>query len=125
MAWYMSMLRGYDDFTGRARRRDYWLFLLANLLLACVTAVLDFVVGSEIGLAGLGPFGTLLMVIVALPSLALGVRRLHDSGRSGWWMLVSLVPFIGVVALLVLMVLPGTSGPNEYGPDPRPMLATA
>lgn len=115
-------LKKYAQFSGRARRKEYWLFQLV------VCAVL-----GSIGLAG----GVLLaatppeaeavalipIVVVALamflPTYAVGVRRLHDTGRSGWWMLVGLVPFIGGVWQLILMVLPGDEGANMYGPDPR------
>ena len=124
MSWYISVFRNYDDFSGRARRKEYWLFLLINMVIMCVAAILDYVVGTH-EVTRFGVLGLLWLAAIAVPSWAVGVRRLHDSGRSGWWLLVSLVPFIGPLAIIVLILLPGTPGENEYGRNPRPQLAVA
>ena len=124
MSWYISVFRNYDDFSGRARRKEYWLFLLINMAVMCVAAILDYVAGTH-EVTRFGVLGLLWLAAIAVPSWAVGVRRLHDSGRSGWWLLVSLVPFIGPLAIIVLMLLPGTPGENEYGRNPRPQLALA
>ena len=124
MSWYISVFRNYDDFSGRARRKEYWLFLLINMAVMCVAAILDYVVGTH-EVTRFGVLGLLWLAAIVVPSWAVGVRRLHDSGRSGWWLLVSLVPFIGPLAIIVLILLPGTPGENEYGRNPRPQLALA
>lgn len=124
MSWYISVFRNYDDFSGRARRKEYWLFLLTNMVLVCVAAILDYVVGTH-EITSLGVFGLLFVAAITIPSWAVAVRRLHDSSRSGWWLLVSVVPFVGLLVAIVLLLLPGTPGENEYGQDPRPQLAVA
>ena len=121
MDWYRDiLLRHYADFDGRARRKEYWMFVLVNVgvyvgLLA-VAGVLSSIWRP------LGAIGWLAYVAFALavmvPSIAIGVRRLHDTGRTGWLMLLGLIPFAGLV-LLYFMVIEGDRGPNEYGPDPK------
>lgn len=104
----------YAQFTGRAGRREYWMFILAYFLASLVAGVLDAILfhGSS-----------LLQVLVGLglivPAVALGFRRLHDIDKSAWWMLIGLVPFFGVVTLIVFHCLPGTVGTNRFGADPR------
>jgi uncharacterized membrane protein YhaH (DUF805 family) len=119
MWWYVNGLREYAVFAGRAGRREYWLFTLVNTL---VLAVLGVATGIGTTWKGLNPLLAGLLLVYALatavPSLAIGVRRLHDSNRSGWWLLIGLVPLGGLV-LLVFLAFEGTAGPNAYGPDPR------
>lgn len=110
MNWYLAVLKKYVDFSGRARRKEYWFFFLFNFIIAIVLGIID-------AMLGLGFLGFIYMLAVLLPALAVTIRRLHDTDRSGWWILIALVPVIGIV-LLVFMVLPGTSGDNQYGPDP-------
>jgi uncharacterized membrane protein YhaH (DUF805 family) len=110
----------YADFSGRARRSEYWWFALFTGLAILVLEIL-FVVLGQASSALQAIFG-LLVVIAALavivPGLAVGARRLHDTGKSGWWQLLNLVPFGGIV-LLVFYVLDSTPGPNQYGPNPK------
>lgn len=113
MEWYTKVLTNYVGFSGRARRKEYWFFTLVNVAVVFVLAVID----QWLGLNGL--LVGLYTLAVFLPSLAVGVRRLHDTDRSGWWMLISLVPFIGSIVLLVFMLLEGTLGQNRYGPSPK------
>ncbi len=119
MEWYLKVLKNYATFGGRARRKEYWMFFLFNLIAALVLLVLDFVVGTYGVLYGLYLLG------VILPSLAVTVRRLHDLGKSGWWVFISLVPIIGGIWLLVLLVMDGTAGDNPYGPSPKAAAAPA
>ncbi len=104
----------YAQFTGRARRKEYWMYMLAYALVYVALMVISSV--SE-------TIGGLLMLVFALglliPSLALGFRRLHDIDKSAWWLLIGLIPIIGGLVLLYFAVLPGTVGPNRFGPDPK------
>jgi uncharacterized membrane protein YhaH (DUF805 family) len=120
MDWYMKVMKNYVGFSGRARRREYWMFTLFNLIAAILIAVIDNVLGTTTA-TGLGMLGLLYALLVFLPSLAVCVRRLHDTGRSGWWVLIALIPLLGAIVLLVFMVLDGNRGNNEYGPDPKAM----
>jgi uncharacterized membrane protein YhaH (DUF805 family) len=105
----------YADFTGRARRSEYWYFVLFNIAGQFVTGLLDaFLFGSN----GLGLINGMFGLAVLLPALAVGVRRLHDIGRSGWWLLISFVPLVGVILLIVWFCRQGDPGPNRFGPDP-------
>ena len=116
---YMTVLRKYAVFEGRARRREYWMFFLINLLIGIVLGIADAALARVVGQRGFAIFGPLYSLAVLIPSLAVGVRRLHDTGRSGWWLLISFVPLIGFIVLIVFLVQQGQPGPNEYGPDPR------
>ncbi|MGN9812519.1 DUF805 domain-containing protein [Micromonospora sp. BQ11] len=115
-----SVLTQYVGFTGRARRSEYWWFALFSFLVSIVAAILDGVFGTNLGDAGsTGVIGLIVTVALLLPSLAVGVRRLHDTDRSGWWLLIGLVPLVGAIVLLVFFVKDGTPGANRFGPDPR------
>ena len=105
----------YATFSGRARRKEYWLFYLAWFILAVIAFGIDEVIGSpviEIGVVGI------VNVALICPSLAVSVRRLHDTNRRGWWLLMYLIPFIGAIWLIVLFCFKGTEGENRFGPDP-------
>jgi uncharacterized membrane protein YhaH (DUF805 family) len=106
--------RKYVDFTGRARRPEYWFWMLFYWLLLIGLSILDAVV---FGASGGGVFGLLGILALALPTIAVATRRLHDTDRSGWWQLFGLVPLVGGITLLVFMCLRGTDGPNRFGPD--------
>lgn len=112
MNWFLAVLKKYAVFSGRARRKEYWMYTLIYILIAIVLGFLDAMLG------GAGILGILLAIGLLVPSLAVTVRRLHDTDRSGWWVLVAFVPLVGWLVLLVFMVLAGTSGANPYGPDP-------
>ena len=115
-------LRKYADFTGRARRSEYWLFWLFCLILEVVALVIVSVMGGEPSPTNLGLGGLLLCAIVLglfVPSLAVTFRRLHDTDRSAWWVLIAFLPFIGGLVLFVFTVLDGTPGTNRFGPDPK------
>jgi len=112
MNWYMKVLKQYVDFSGRAQRMEYWMFVLINFLIMLGLSIVDAVIG-------LGFLAPLYALAVFLPSIAVGVRRLHDTGRSGWWLLVGLVPLVGVIILIVFFVQDSAPGSNEYGPNPK------
>jgi len=109
MSWYLSVLKNYAGFAGRARRQEYWMFALVNLIIYAVLEVIAGVTKSS--------------AVTILPSLAVLVRRLHDTGKSGAWFWIVLVPFIGGIWLLVLTAMPGGAGANRYGPDPKAVAA--
>jgi len=125
--WYVSVLRRYVDFSGRAGRSEYWWFALANAIVLIALTILGRV-GESMGLGGIlmVPY-FLYLLAVLLPSLGVSVRRLHDTGRSGWWFLLAFVPVIGGLVLLVFFILDSTPGDNQYGPHPagKPAMAGA
>lgn len=119
MSWYLSVLKKYAVFHGRARRAEYWYFALFNLLISIVLGVLDLVIGTGGDDFGFGLLGSIYSLAVLLPALGVLVRRLHDTNRSGWWALIAFVPCIGGIVLLVFTVSDGTYGENRFGPNPK------
>ena len=134
MYWMLLPLRRYAQFTGRSRPKEYWMFVLFMVLASILVSVVDFMLGfgattssHEVTPYGFwagwsygsgGPLLALFALAMVIPSLAVGVRRLHDSGRSGWWLLIGSVPLVGALVLLIFMIIGGTHGPNRFGPDP-------
>ena len=133
-------LRKYADFTGRARRMEFWLFWLLLIGIEIVFSILIGMVGGSmtalvdpsVGMAamsgpamGLWAVYGLIMLGLLIPSLAVSMRRLHDTNRSGWWILIGLIPFLGALVLIVFYLLDGTPGPNKYGPDPKGRVSAA
>ncbi|MEU1377869.1 DUF805 domain-containing protein [Streptomyces triculaminicus] len=112
MHWYVDVLKKYATFSGRAGRPEFWMFTLISFVISIVLAVID----SALGTAPV--IGLVYSLAVLLPGLAVGVRRLHDIDRSGWWLLLALIPILGSIVLLVFFALPGTPGENSYGPKP-------
>lgn len=112
MEWYLKVLRQYADFTGRARRQEYWMFTLVSVIISLVLAIVDFALGT-------GLVGWLYALAVLLPTLAVGARRLHDTGRTGWWQLIGIIPVVGAIVLIVFFATDGDRQPNAYGPDPK------
>jgi uncharacterized membrane protein YhaH (DUF805 family) len=113
MNWYLEVLKKYAVFSGRARRKEYWLFFLINFIIAIVLGIIEGMVGSP------GIVGIIYSLAVLLPGIGVTVRRLHDTGRTGWWILIAFIPLIGAIVLLVFMVLDSQPGDNEYGPNPK------
>lgn len=126
MSLMFQPLKKYADFTGRARRSEYWLFTLFIIIVEVVYIALVGVTGgfggdgqmNGLGMALTGLYCLFLLGII-IPSLAVAFRRLHDTDRSAWWLLIAFIPFIGGLVLLVFYVLPGTTGANKFGPDPK------
>jgi uncharacterized membrane protein YhaH (DUF805 family) len=119
MQWYIKVLKHYADFSGRARRTEYWMFALFNIIFAIIAAVLDNVLGIAIQGLGYGPLFGFYALALFIPGLAVGVRRLHDIGKSGWMILISLIPIVGGIWLLVLMLTDSNPVDNEYGVNPK------
>jgi len=114
-----AALKKYAVFTGRARRKEYWLFVLLYIIALVVTTVIDAFTGTLDPMSGIGILSGLVYLGFFVPGIAVIVRRLHDIDKSGWWALIMLVPLIGGIALLVFMCLDGTKGDNRFGPDPK------
>lgn len=123
MDWYLAVLKNYAGFSGRARRKEYWMFVLFNMIFAIVAMILDNVLGIAMEGIGYGPIYGLYLLAIIIPSLAVGVRRLHDVGKSGWMMLIALIPIIGAIWLLVLFVQDSIPGENKYGANPKEISA--
>jgi uncharacterized membrane protein YhaH (DUF805 family) len=119
MDWYLEVLNKYAVFEGRARRKEYWFFMLFNVLISMVLGIFDRLLGNFDPLSGVGFFGFIYMLGIMIPGLAVSVRRLHDSGRSGWWLLMSLIPVIGSLVLLYFMLCNSDTGSNQYGASPK------
>jgi uncharacterized membrane protein YhaH (DUF805 family) len=119
MDWYLQALKKYTVFTGRARRKEYWFFVLFNILISAALGIVDYFTGTYSAAYGTGLLGALYALGVILPAIAVTVRRLHDTGRSGWWFWIVLVPVVGGIVLLVFMLLEGQPGDNAYGPSPK------
>ena len=113
MEWYLKVVRNYAVFTGRARRTEYWMFVLFNILFAALASVLDWILGSWNMVSGL--YGLAMLI----PSIAVAVRRLHDINKTGFFLLIGLIPVIGFIWLLILFLKEGDMGDNQYGTDPK------
>ncbi len=126
MNWFLDVVKNkYATFSGRARRKEYWMYVLFYFLIAIGIGIVETVLGLGGGRRDggtfywSGPLTGLYSLALLLPSLAVTVRRLHDTGRTGWWMLIGLIPFLGWLVLLYFMAIEGEPGPNQYGPNPK------
>jgi uncharacterized membrane protein YhaH (DUF805 family) len=119
MDWYMAVLKKYAEFSGRARRREYWMFVLINFLIGCGLGILGTFLRGAVVLSWI------YTAAVFVPSLAVSVRRLHDTGRSGWWLLIGLIPLVGFIVLIVFFAMDGEPGDNEHGPNPKSSVVEA
>ncbi len=113
MVWYLAVLYRYAVFEGRSHRRELWTFALWNIIIILVLMALAAVTGF------LWVIVIVYRLAVAVPSIAVTVRRLHDTGRSGWWVLIGLLPIAGTIALIVFLVQDSQPGSNQYGPNPK------
>ncbi|MEU4081414.1 DUF805 domain-containing protein [Streptomyces venezuelae] len=112
MNWYLEVLKKYVVFNGRARRKEFWMFELINVIISIVLTVVDLSLDMQL-------LSTIYSLAIFLPSLAVTVRRLHDTGRSGWWVLIGLIPLVGFIVLLVFACTEGDQHENEHGPNPK------
>lgn len=119
MEWYLTVLRKYAVFEGRARRKELWMFVLINIIISLVLGIVDGAAGLTTDNGSIGLLSGLYGLAVLIPSLAVGARRLHDTGRSAWWLFIALIPVIGAIVLIVFYAIEGESGDNAYGPDPK------
>lgn len=119
MNWYLKCLKQYVDFSGRARRKEYWMFFLFNWIFSLILGIFDGVLGLSSADIGLGLLGSMYSLAVFLPGLAVSVRRLHDIGKSGWNFLFILIPIVGAIMLLVWLCTDSESNRNEWGENPK------
>ncbi len=121
MSWYIQALKNYVNFSGRARRKEYWMFFLFNLIFSTITVMIDRLVGLNFMFMGrsLGVISLLYSIFVFIPGLSISFRRLHDLDKSAGWLFIALIPIIGAIVILVFDVMPGTEGANRYGEDPK------
>lgn len=112
MNWYIDVLKKYAVFNGRAHRREYWMFTLFNVIVSIIFSIADSLLEANI-------FNMLYTLAVFLPSLGVSIRRLHDIGRSGWWVLVGLIPVAGWILLIYWYCQDSQPGTNQYGPNPK------
>ena len=113
MEWYLKVVRdNYANFNGRASRQEYWMFFLFNMIFAIVITGIDIILG-------IGFLNGIYSLAVMIPGIAVGIRRLHDIGKSGWMLLIVLIPIIGSIWLIVLMVTASNPSENKYGPSPN------
>lgn len=111
MEYFIGALKRYTDFTGRARRKEYWMFILFYLIFYLILSVIDAVIGTPV-------LTSLYSLALFIPNISIAARRLHDTSRSGWWQLIALIPIIGAIVLIVFLVQDSHED-NEYGPNPK------
>ena len=119
MIIYFTVLKKFAKFSGRSRMSEFWIFTLINFVFLIFAMILDNVIGILLNPIPFGAFFIIYNLLVFLPELALFVRRMHDVGKSGWFVLLSFIPLIGTVWLLALCITEGNPGENKYGPDPK------
>ena len=123
MEYFVYALKNYAVFSGRARRKEYWMFVLFQFLFAIAAIMLDHLLGTSIDGISNGYISSLLSLALLVPGIAVSVRRLHDVRKSGWFMFIVLIPLVGIIWLLVLDCTEGTPDDNEYCSDPKAVLA--
>jgi len=131
MEWMILPLKRYFEFTGRSRRKEFWMFALFLFILGIVASIVDHILGYgavtttsgpgsfNFSYTSYGPLTIILLLGTIIPRIAVAIRRLHDTDRSGWWLLLILIPIIGWIILLVFYCTDGTHGPNRFGEDPK------
>jgi uncharacterized membrane protein YhaH (DUF805 family) len=119
MKWYVAALKKYAVFSGRARRKEYWMFVLFNIIFSFVAMIADNALGTAIEGSGYGLVYFVYTLAVLLPGIAVSVRRLHDVGKSGWFLLIVFIPLVGAVWFIVLACTEGNPGTNAYGANPK------
>ena len=118
MNWYLTVLKKHAVFSERARRKEYWMFVLFNFIIVFVLSLIE-------GIVGIAPetdqsvLASIYSLAVLIPGIAVSVRRLHDTNRSGWWLLIAFAPLIGAIVLIVFMVEDSQQDENQYGSNPK------
>lgn len=123
MEYYLKAWKNYANFSGRARRKEYWIFVLFHTLVSLLLIGLDVAIASLLNMEFFVFFYLLYLLAAIIPVLALSIRRIHDVGYSGWLFLLGLIPFVGGVILLVFYLLDSQPGENRFGPNPKDLVA--
>lgn len=118
MDWYISVLKNFKDFESRAQLAEYWYFVLFSVIISVALTFVDGAIGLYDPSLGLGLLSGIYTLVVFVPGIAVAVRRLHDIGKSGWWLLIVLIPIIGLIIVIFFMVQNSAPGKNEYGSNP-------
>ncbi len=113
MQWYIDVVKKYVEYNGRARRKEYWMFTLFNFIITLVLSLIDELLGTW------GIISIIYGLAILLPASAVCIRRLHDTNRSGWWLLITLIPLIGAIIILIFTIQDSEPGTNQYGPNPK------
>ena len=124
MNWYLKVLNSYRNFGGRSRRKEYWMFVLFNVMFSTGAILLDKFFEITWNDSQYGPLYLIYGIIILIPNFAVLVRRLHDVGKSGWYLLVVLIPIIGFFWILVLLLTDSNFGENQYGKNPKEVQET-
>lgn len=119
MKWFIKAIELCTDFEGRAHREEYWMFVLFNIIFGVGLSIIDSIFGLKYDQFEFGILSTIYSLLIFIPALAAAVRRLHDTGKSGWWMLLVFVPILGAIWLVILLATEGEHGKNSYGENPR------
>lgn len=119
MKYFTHVIRNYVNFSGRARRKEFWMFVLFAFLFSVAAGIIDNTLGTTDETGTTGVFSGLFGLFLLLPSLAVSARRLQDTGKSGFWLFLYLIPVIGFIVILIFCILPGNEGRNKFGPDPK------
>ena len=122
MKWYLNVLNNYATFSGRARRSEYWFFVLFNMIFGIVAMILDNILGTTFDLGFGISYGYIYLIYtlaILIPGLAVVVRRLHDVGKSGWMYFIFVIPIVGIIWLLVLLCTDSQVGSNKWGENPK------
>lgn len=105
-------MKQYADFNGRARRTEYWMFVLFNIIFSAIAGIIDTIIGTNL-------LNVIYSLAVLIPGIAVAVRRLHDIGKSGWYYLLVLIPIVGFIILIVWFCKDSETGANSWGPNPK------
>lgn len=118
MNWFIQVFKKFAVFNGRSGRSEFWWFFLISFVVSFVLSGIDRFLGLVFANGKIGLLSGIYMLIAFIPWIAVSIRRLHDTGKTGWWLLITIVPFVGNLILLIFMVLKSHPGPNEYGAEP-------
>ena len=119
MNWYLKCWRQYADFKGRARRKEYWMFFLFNIIIVFLLDMIDASMGMLDEESGFGLLSGIYMLAVIVPNIAVSVRRLHDIGKSGWNYFIGMIPLVGPIVMIIWFATAGDVGSNDWGEDPK------
>lgn len=119
MSWFIVALKKYADFSGRSQRAEYWYYALFYLLIFSILTIIDIIMGTYNDEYKMGLFGGIFVLATFTPTIAVSARRLHDIGRTAWWLLIGIVPMIGYIVLVIFALQDSQSGTNSYGPNPK------